>query len=149
MSRVVSASALTMSTSRDSSKRTVGIETGTAASTRSPTRAPRPEALGVSMRDVVVYVGPKCHFVQYPLGSGEMLNPVAVFESPRALAGEQDWGTPHELDAAFADTCDEVRAGLPLMWRDRWWRWTPGSRRGRPRREGEVHGSRGARGRPR
>lgn len=80
------------------------------------------EALGVSMRDVVVYVGPKCHFVQYPLRGGEMFNQVAVFESPRARAGQEDWGTPDELDAAFADTCDEVRAGLPLMWRDRWWR---------------------------
>lgn len=80
------------------------------------------EALGVSMRDVVVYVGPRCHFVQYPLRSGEMFNQVAVFESPKALAGEEDWGTPDELDHAFADTCEEVRAGLPLMWRDRWWR---------------------------
>jgi len=80
------------------------------------------EALGVSMRDVVVYVGPKCHFVQYPLRGGDMFNQVAVFESPKALAGEEDWGTPDELDNAFADTCEEVRAGLPLMWRDRWWR---------------------------
>ena len=80
------------------------------------------EALGVSMRDVVVYVGPKCHFVQYPLRGGDMFNQVAVFESPKALAGEEDWGTPDELDAAFAETCEEVRAGLPLMWRDRWWR---------------------------
>src|SRR6478609_1006813 len=80
------------------------------------------EELGVSMRDVVVHVGPKCHFVQYPLRGGEMFNQVAVFESPKALAGQEDWGTPDELDAAFADTCDEVRAGLPLMWRDRWWR---------------------------
>lgn len=80
------------------------------------------EELGVSMHDVVVYVGPKCHFVQYPLRGGEMFNQVAVFESPKALAGQEDWGTPDELDAAFADTCGEVRAGLPLMWRDRWWR---------------------------
>ena len=69
------------------------------------------EALGVSMRDVVVYVGPKCHFVQYPLRGGDMFNQVAVFESPKALAGEEDWGTPDELDAAFADTCEEVRPG--------------------------------------
>ena len=30
-----------------------------------------------------------------------MFNQVAVFESPKALAGEDDWGTPDELDAAF------------------------------------------------
>ncbi|MGP3964817.1 FAD-dependent monooxygenase [Nonomuraea sp. 3N208] len=78
--------------------------------------------LDVHLKDVVVYIGPRCHFVQYPLRHGEMFNQVAVFESPKALAGEEDWGTPDELDGAFAATCDQVRAGLPLMWRDRWWR---------------------------
>ncbi|WP_433361309.1 FAD-dependent oxidoreductase [Actinoplanes sp. CA-142083] len=78
--------------------------------------------LDVHLKDVVVYVGPRCHLVQYPLRHGEMFNQVAVFESPKALAGLEDWGTPDELDAAFAETCAQVRAGLPLMWRDRWWR---------------------------
>jgi len=72
--------------------------------------------------DVVVHIGPHCHFVRYPLRRGEILNQVAVFRSPRALAGEPDWGTPDELAAAFAGTCDAVRAGLPTLWRDRWWR---------------------------
>ncbi|MCK2216981.1 FAD-dependent monooxygenase [Actinomadura sp. ATCC 31491] len=78
--------------------------------------------LDVQPKDVVVHVGPRCHFVQYPLRHGEMFNQVAVFESPKALAGEADWGTPDELDAAFAATGERVRAALPLMWRDRWWR---------------------------
>ena len=78
--------------------------------------------LDVTLTDVTVFVGPHCHFVRYPLRQGEMLNQVAVFQSPKALAGEEDWGTPDELDAAFADTCEAVRNGLPLMWRDRWWR---------------------------
>ncbi|AQZ60685.1 Putative n-hydroxybenzoate hydroxylase [[Actinomadura] parvosata subsp. kistnae] len=78
--------------------------------------------LDVHPKDVVVYIGPRCHFVQYPLRQGEMFNQVAVFESPKALAGEAEWGTPDELDAAFEHTCAQVRAGLPLMWRDRWWR---------------------------
>lgn len=72
--------------------------------------------------DVVVHVGPKHHFVQYPLRSGEMLNQVAVFESPKALAGEEDWGTPDELDGAFSQACERVHDALPLMWRDKWWR---------------------------
>ncbi len=71
---------------------------------------------------VVLYVGPRRHFVQYPLRSGEMFNQVAVFQSPKALAGEEDWGTPDELDGAFEGSCDAVRSGIPLMWRDRWWR---------------------------
>jgi len=76
----------------------------------------------ISERDVVVYIGPRCHFVQYPLRGGDMFNQVAVFESPKAKAGEEDWGTPDELDAAFAHTTENVQKGLPLMWRDRWWR---------------------------
>jgi salicylate hydroxylase len=76
----------------------------------------------VDLSEVVVHVGPRCHFVHYGLRGGEMLNQVAVFQSPKALAGAEDWGTPDELDAAFAATSGEVREGIPLMWRDRWWR---------------------------
>jgi 2-polyprenyl-6-methoxyphenol hydroxylase-like FAD-dependent oxidoreductase len=76
----------------------------------------------VSETDVVVYIGPRCHFVQYPLRGGQMFNQVAVFQSPKALAGREDWGTPEELDAAFVGTCTQIQQGLPLMWRDRWWR---------------------------
>jgi salicylate hydroxylase len=81
-----------------------------------------PDTSGLALHDVVVYVGPHCHFVQYPLRRGEMFNQVAVFRSPRALAGEESWGMPDELDAAFAGSCDAVHSGLPNLWRDRWWR---------------------------
>jgi 3-hydroxybenzoate 6-monooxygenase len=77
---------------------------------------------GLALDDVVAYLGPRCHFVQYSLRRGEMFNQVAVFESPMAVAGEADWGTPDELDAAFARACDEVRSALPFLWRDRCWR---------------------------
>ncbi|MBC2900096.1 FAD-dependent oxidoreductase [Streptomyces cupreus] len=76
---------------------------------------------GIAEKDVTVYIGPRCHFVQYALRGGDMFNQVAVFRSPRALAGQSDWGTPDELDAAFEATCETVRKGIPLMWRDRWW----------------------------
>ncbi|WP_217168525.1 FAD-dependent oxidoreductase [Streptomyces sp. AC512_CC834] len=76
---------------------------------------------GVAEKDVTVHVGPRCHFVQYALRGGDMFNQVAVFRSPKAVAGREDWGTPDELDAAFDATCDTVRKGIPLMWRDRWW----------------------------
>ena len=76
----------------------------------------------VSETDVVVYVGPRCHFVQYPLRGGQMFNQVAVFESPKAVRGESDWGTPDELDHAFEGLCGPVQQGLPMMWRDKWWR---------------------------
>jgi salicylate hydroxylase len=51
-----------------------------------------------------------------------MFNQVAVFESPKAKAGEEDWGTPDELDAAFARATGNVQQGLPLIHRDRSWR---------------------------
>ncbi len=79
-------------------------------------------AAEVDLSEVVVYIGPRCHFVHYGPRGGELLNQVAVFESPGARAGEEDWGTPDELDAAFARACDFVQDGLPDMWRDRWWR---------------------------
>ncbi|MFF2009993.1 FAD-dependent monooxygenase [Streptomyces sp. NPDC058195] len=81
-----------------------------------------PRARSADLSEVVVHVGPACHFVHYALRGGELVNQVAVFESPKALAGQQDWGTPDELDAAFAGTCDFVQDGLPFMWRDKWWR---------------------------
>jgi salicylate hydroxylase len=80
------------------------------------------EQQGIAMTDVVVYIGPRRHLVQYPLRHGEIFNQVAVFESPKALRGEEDWGTPDELDAAFAGSCPAVLSALPRLWRDRWWR---------------------------
>lgn len=76
----------------------------------------------VSLEDVVVYLGPACHFVHYPLRGGEMLNQVAVFESPRALAGEDTWGTADEMDDAFAGMHPNILEGLTHMWRDKSWR---------------------------
>ncbi|MEU8276595.1 FAD-dependent oxidoreductase [Microbispora bryophytorum] len=76
----------------------------------------------VDLSEVVVYVGPRCHFVHYGLRGGDLLNQVAVFQSPKALAGLEDWGTPDELDTAFAAACDDVRSGMSHMWRDKWWR---------------------------
>lgn len=76
----------------------------------------------VSLDEVVVYLGPRCHFVHYALRGGTVLNQVAVFESPKARAGEEDWGTPDELDHAFHVMHQNVRDGLPSMWRDKWWR---------------------------
>ena len=76
---------------------------------------------GIARTDVVVYIGPRCHFVQYPLRGGEMFNQVAVFESSRLRAGDTGGGGPEELDAAFEHVCANVREGIGLMWRDRWW----------------------------
>ncbi|GAA4611822.1 3-hydroxybenzoate 6-hydroxylase [Actinoallomurus liliacearum] len=74
-----------------------------------------------TFRDVVVYLGPGCHLVQYALRRGEVFNTVAVFESPAYQRGEREWGGPEELDAAFSGACPEVRGGLESLWRNRRW----------------------------
>jgi 3-hydroxybenzoate 6-monooxygenase len=89
----------------------------------------------VEADEMVVWIGPGRHFVQYGLRRGEILNQVAVFRSPSFADGDPDWGSPAELDAAFADSCDHIVKSLESMWRDRRWpmydrapidRWTNG-----------------------
>ena len=71
--------------------------------------------------NVVMWVGPKMHFVQYPVRRGELYNQVAVFRSPTYVPGSEEWGTAAELDAHYAQTCDYVRAAVKLMERSRRW----------------------------
>jgi salicylate hydroxylase len=71
--------------------------------------------------NVVMWVGPQMHFVQYPVRRGELYNQVAVFRSARYKPGSDDWGTPEELDAHYAQCCEYVRTCVKLMWRDKRW----------------------------
>ena len=64
------------------------------------------------LRDVVAWLGPGLHLVQYPLRSGRMYNQVAVFRSEALLRGDPGWGGPAELTAAFAGCCEHVRESL-------------------------------------
>jgi 2-polyprenyl-6-methoxyphenol hydroxylase-like FAD-dependent oxidoreductase len=73
------------------------------------------------LEEVVVYIGPGRHLVQYPLRRGEIFNTVAVFASPAFRRGEQEWGGPQELDEAFGGSCEAVVRGLRSLWRDRRW----------------------------
>ncbi|HEV7825241.1 MAG TPA: FAD-dependent monooxygenase [Mycobacteriales bacterium] len=72
-------------------------------------------------RDVVAWVGPGLHLVQYPLRSGRMYNQVAVFRSDAYTRGETDWGTPAELEERFAVCSEHVRESIPLLGRDQRW----------------------------
>jgi 3-hydroxybenzoate 6-monooxygenase len=71
--------------------------------------------------NVVMWVGPQMHFVQYPIRRAELYNQVAVFRSKRYAPASDDWGKPAELDAHYAQTCDYVRGCITLMWRDKRW----------------------------
>ena len=77
--------------------------------------------LDEEIEDVIGYIGPNCHFIQYPLRRGELLNQVAVFKSPGYEQGVQNWGGPEELEPAFAHCHDNVRRGIDYLWKDRWW----------------------------
>jgi 3-hydroxybenzoate 6-monooxygenase len=67
-----------------------------------------------SLDEVVAWIGPDLHFVQYPLRAGKTYNQVAVFRSRRG-------GGPDELDEAFSACCRQVREATGFLWRDRWW----------------------------
>ena len=64
------------------------------------------------LEDVIVYLGPDCHLVQYPLRKGELLNTVAVFKSPSFERGEEQYGGVDELEAAYKDCVPAVRDAL-------------------------------------
>jgi salicylate hydroxylase len=77
--------------------------------------------LDEDIQDVIGYIGPDCHFIQYPLRRGTMLNQVAVFKSPGYFSGVENWGGPEELIPAYAHCHDKIRSRLEYMWTDRWW----------------------------
>ncbi len=81
------------------------------------------QAMGTDeLSDMVIWIGPGLHLVQYPVRRGELCNQVAVFHSANFEAGAKEWGTPEELDATFAQTCAHVANSAKLMNRER--RWT-------------------------
>lgn len=73
------------------------------------------------MDNVMLWSGPNRHFMQYPVRRGELFNQVAVFRSSNPSPNTADWGGPDELDAAYADVCPQLKAGLALIQRDRHW----------------------------
>jgi salicylate hydroxylase len=73
------------------------------------------------LRDVVAWLGPGLHLVQYPLRSGRMYNQVAVFRSQAYRRGDPDYGNPDELSEAFAGCSEHVRESLGTLSIDNRW----------------------------
>ncbi|WP_433286178.1 FAD-dependent monooxygenase [Pseudonocardia sp. CA-142604] len=71
--------------------------------------------------DVLLWVGPGMHLIQYPIRRGELYNQVVTFHSDRYSPDHDDWGTEAELDERFAVACGSVRTGLDLIDRRRRW----------------------------
>jgi 3-hydroxybenzoate 6-monooxygenase len=75
----------------------------------------------VALDEVVAWMGPGMHLVQYALRRGELYNQVAVFRSQAYRQGRPDWGTPEELEGVFSAACEAVRVALPSLLRNRRW----------------------------
>jgi salicylate hydroxylase len=71
--------------------------------------------------DVVVWLGPECHMVQYPLRGGELFNTVAVFKSRSFARGDAEFGTVEELREAYSHCVPEVQAALDNLWQTVRW----------------------------
>ncbi|GGF38092.1 FAD-dependent oxidoreductase [Subtercola lobariae] len=83
---------------------------------------PMDEALDVDDREnVVVYLGPECHMVQYPLRAGTMFNTVAVFKSPSFSRGEFVPADQQELQNAYSDCIPQVQRALLNLWKTVSW----------------------------
>jgi 3-hydroxybenzoate 6-monooxygenase len=78
-----------------------------------------PEAL--RRWDMVLWAGPRCHLVHYPLRGGELYNLVAVFHSNRYEEGWNSFGDPTELHERFEGTCAPVQTMLGKIAEWRMW----------------------------
>lgn len=73
----------------------------------------------IAQDEVLLWIGPGMHLMQYPVRSGTMYNQVAVYERP-AGQHEPD-GDATEFAAAFASACEPVRASVELLDTSRAW----------------------------
>lgn len=87
------------------------------------------EAVGSKADDVIMWIGPNLHVVQYPVRRGELYNNVVVFKSFKYKPGAEDWkatdwGTPEEMDERFENTCDFLKNSISYITRQfRWAMW--------------------------
>ncbi|CAF1294726.1 unnamed protein product [Didymodactylos carnosus] len=65
--------------------------------------------------NVLFWVGPDMHLVQYPIRRGEFYNQAAVFKSKQQPNETDEWGTTEELFQHFSIGCEAVRNALPLL----------------------------------
>jgi len=72
--------------------------------------------------DMVIWIGPRLHFVQYRLRGGTVMNNVATVASRRFENGERrDYGGPDELAEVFSRTTPAVQEMLGYVGKDKNW----------------------------
>ncbi|MFF4597320.1 FAD-dependent monooxygenase [Amycolatopsis sp. NPDC001319] len=75
----------------------------------------------VSNDDVVLWVGPGLHLIQYPVRRGELYNQVAVFRSDSFGRGAEPVGPVEELFGRFSEACEEVQRHVSRIETGRCW----------------------------
>lgn len=73
----------------------------------------------VSGDEVLLWIGPRVHLIQYPVRSGKMYNQVAVYDRPPGR--QEPTGNIDEFEEAFAATCPEVRQAAAQIDKSRCW----------------------------
>jgi len=72
--------------------------------------------------DMVIWIGPNLHFVQYRLRGGTVMNNVATVVSKKFESGEREhYGGPDELMDVFSRTTPHVQEMLTYVGKDRSW----------------------------
>ncbi|PTL38001.1 FAD-dependent monooxygenase [Alkalicoccus saliphilus] len=74
-----------------------------------------------NLEDVIMWIGPNLHLVQYPVRRKELYNQVAVFKTYNYKPDSEDWGTPEELDRRFRDCCSTVKRAVEFINKARRW----------------------------
>jgi salicylate hydroxylase len=74
-----------------------------------------------ALTDMVIWIGPAMHLVQYPVRGGDLCNQVAVFRSTTFTPHTPEWGTPEELEACFEKATPAVRRSVALIDKSRRW----------------------------
>ncbi|KKI93436.1 3-hydroxybenzoate 6-hydroxylase [Bacillus sp. SA1-12] len=74
-----------------------------------------------NMDDVIMWIGPNLHVVQYPVRKGELYNQVVVFKSQQYKPDSDEWGTPEEMDAVFKGCHPLVEKALSFIQRQIRW----------------------------
>jgi salicylate hydroxylase len=71
--------------------------------------------------DMVIWVGPNLHLVQYRLRGGTVLNNVCVIESEQYKQGREQWGGMDEVQEIFSGMIPYVRDALGFISKERSW----------------------------
>lgn len=71
--------------------------------------------------DVVCWIGPDLHLVQYPIRNSELYNQVAVFKSKNYNPESDAWGGADELEKTFSKCFGAVKKSVSYMDTSRRW----------------------------